>query len=319
MLLDVRDLTKEYRGGVRANDGITFAVAAGEVFGLFGHNGAGKTTLLHQVTGLTLPTSGTIRVDGHDPVADPAIARQLCSLQPQANAPLDGITPRQAIETMARIRGARRDRARERTAELIAALELEEWADKAGDRLSGGVRRLTGFCMAAAVPGRLVMFDEPTNDVDPVRRRLLWGQIRALADGGCAVILVTHNVLEAERGVDRLVVLDRGRVLARGTPAQLRGVHGDRLRLELVAVDEAVAGRLAAEFAADRHAEPVVSGRRVVARIVPSAASAALGRAQRWRDAGQVDEFSVTPTSLEDVYLALVGGPKEGSDASLVA
>jgi len=318
----VRNLTKEYRGGVKANDGISLTVDGGEVFGLFGHNGAGKTTLLNQIAGLTLPTSGSIRVDGHDPVADPATARGLCSLQPQANAPLDGITPRQAIETLARIRGARRDRARERAAELIAALELEEWADKPGDRLSGGVRRLTAFCMAAAMPGRLVMFDEPTNDVDPLRRRLLWGQIRALAGGGCAVILVTHNVIEAERGVDRLVVLDRGRVLARGTPAQLRGVHSDRLRLELVAVDEAGARRLAEDFAAGWQVAPVVSGRRVVAQIAPSAASAALGWAQGWRDSGQVDEFSVTPTSLEDVYLALVGGSgMEGaeSDASLVA
>jgi ABC-2 type transport system ATP-binding protein len=209
----VRDLTKEYRGGVKANDGISLTVAAGEVFGLFGHNGAGKTTLLNQVAGLTLPTSGTIRVDGVDPVADPARARQLCSLQPQANAPLAGMTPRQAIETLARIRGARRDRARERAAELIAALELQEWADRAGDRLSGGVWRLTAFCMAA-----------------------------------------------------------------------------------------------------------VVSGRRVVAQVAPSAAAAALGWAQGWRDAGQVDEFSVTPTSLEDVYLALVGGSgQEERDAAQVA
>ena len=327
MLLDVRNLTKVYRKGVRANDDISLTVDGGEVFGLFGHNGAGKTTLLNQIAGLARPTSGSIRIDGHDPVADPSTARQLCSLQPQAQVPLEGITPRQAIEIMARIRGARHRRARERAAELIAALELEQWADTAGDRLSGGVRRLTAFCMAAAEPGRLVMFDEPTNDVDPVRRRLLWGQIRTLADDGCGVMLVTHNVVEAERSVDRLVVLDDGRVLARGTPAQLRGLHGDRLRLELLTPDPADAERLAGDLHPTgwRAGEAVINGRRVVVPIETGTAAEALTWAQRQRDAARVDEFSVTPTSLEDVYLTLVGAngadptPEEDRHASLAA
>jgi ABC-2 type transport system ATP-binding protein len=174
--------------------------------------------------------------------------------------------------------------------------------------------------MAAAVPGRLVMFDEPTSDVDAARRRLLWRQIRALADGGCAVVVVTHNMIEAERSLDRLVVLDQGRVLAEGTPAGLCAVHGDRVRLELVAVDEISAWRLAGEFAAGWHAVPVVSGRRVVAQVAPARVAAALGWARGWRDSGRVEEFWVTPTSLEDVYLALVGGSAEEAwDASLVA
>jgi ABC-type transport system involved in cytochrome c biogenesis ATPase subunit len=150
MLLTIDNLCKVYRGRVRANDGISLSVAAGEVFGLLGHNGAGKTTLLNQVVGLSRPTSGAIRIDGRDPVADPDTARRMCSLQPQAQAPLDGITPRQAIRLMARIRGANRRRACQRGDELLAALDLEPWADTVGQKLSGGVRRLTAFCMAAA-------------------------------------------------------------------------------------------------------------------------------------------------------------------------
>lgn len=313
MLLEIKDLTKVYRKGVRANDGISLSVDAGEVLGLLGHNGAGKTTLLNQVVGLAKPTGGTIRIDGRDPVADPAMARRVCSLQPQAQAPLEGISPREAIETLARIRGAGRRRARVRTAELLAALDLEPWADVPGQRLSGGVRRLTAFCMAAAEPGRVVMFDEPTNDVDPVRRRLLWGQVRALADGGCAVVLVTHNVIEAERAVQRLVILDEGRVVAHGTPAGLRGDHADRLRVELVAADETTAQALAGHFPG---AEPaVVAGRRLTVPIEAAAASAALTWAQRERDAGRVEEFSVTPTNLEDIYIRLVG-PDRGADVT---
>jgi ABC-2 type transport system ATP-binding protein len=323
VLLDVRHLTKDYRKGVRANDDISITVDGGEILGLFGHNGAGKTTLLNQIAGLARPTSGSIRIDGHDPVADPAAARRLCSLQPQSQAPLEGLTPRQAIEILACIRGADRRRARGRAAELIGALELEQWADTVGEKLSGGVRRLTAFCMAAAEPGRLVMFDEPTNDVDPVRRRLLWTQIRALADAGCAVVLVTHNVVEAERGVDRLLVLDRGRVVARGTPAQLRAAHGDRLRLELLAADATDADALAADPAIRvwRAGPAAVTGRRVVVPIEAGAASQALAWAQTQRAVARIDEFSVTPTSLEDIYLTLVGdaSEREAHHASVAA
>jgi ABC-2 type transport system ATP-binding protein len=228
------------------------------------------------------------------------------------------VTPRQAIEIMARIRGAGRRRARQRTDELLAALELEQWAGTIGERLSGGVQRLTAFCMAAVEPGRLVMLDEPTNDVDPVRRALLWRQVRALGEHGCAVVLVTHNVLEAERAVQRLVLLDQGRIVAQGTPSELRGAQPDRFRLELVAADAAVAAELSGGFTG---ADPAtVVGRRVVIPIEPAAATAALAWAQREREVGRVDEFSVTPMSLEDVYIRLVGsGQKEVADAALAA
>ncbi|QSB15660.1 ABC transporter ATP-binding protein [Natronosporangium hydrolyticum] len=320
MLLEIDNLVKVYRRGVRANDGISLGVEAGEVLGLLGHNGAGKTTLLNQVVGLARPTSGRIRIDGTDPVTDPASARRLCSLQPQAHAPLNGVTPRQAIEIMARIRGASRKRARQRADELLTALDLSAWANTVGERLSGGVRRLTAFCMAAAEPGRVVMFDEPTNDVDPVRRRLLWQQVTALAEQGCAVVLVTHNVVEAERAVQRLVVLDRGRVVAQGTPAQLRGDRAARFRLEVLAVDDQAAGALAAEYVGA--APAVVSGRRVVTPIRADDAAGALAWAQQQQAVGRVDEFSVSPVSLEDIYISLVGaegGAEEERDRAELA
>lgn len=323
-VLAIEHLTKIYGGKVRANDAISLDVASGEVFGLLGHNGAGKTTLLNQVIGLARPTTGSIRIDGREVVSDPDLARRLCSMQPQSQAPLDGVTPREAIELMARIRGATRRGARKRATELLDLLDLGRWANVRGDKLSGGVRRLTTFCMAAAEPGRLAMFDEPTNDVDPVRRRLLWDQIRTLADQDRAVVLVTHNVVEAERVVDRLVILDRGRVVARGTPAQLRGDDRDRLRLELVAADVAAAHRLASEFSASE--PPITSGRRVIFPIDVEDSTNAIARAQDERAAGRIEEFSVVPLSLEDVYIRLVGtgdsgdgGTERANDAPLVA
>ncbi|PSK92946.1 ABC-2 type transport system ATP-binding protein [Murinocardiopsis flavida] len=314
-VLEVDHLVKRYRRGPRANDGVTLRAEEGEVLGLLGHNGAGKTTLINQVVGLARPTSGTIRLAGGDPVADPASARAACALMPQSQVPLDGITPRQAVETTARIRGAPRQRARARTGDLLAALDIEEWADTAGEHLSGGVRRLTAFAMTAAEPGRLVIMDEPTNDVDPVRRRLLWAQVRALAAGGRAVLLVTHNVAEAERSADRLAVMDSGRVVAEGTPAGLRaGVAGD-LRLDLLMADAD-----APEVAFAGAGRPHRVGRRIIVPLPADAADAALACAQRLRAAGRIEEFALTPVSLEDVYIGLVGGgSEEGHHGALAA
>src|SRR4051794_31488884 len=167
-VLAVRDLTKVYGNGVRANDGITFNVEPGTVVGLLGDNGAGKTTLVRQLVGLSLPTSGSIMLDGFDAVAHPALARKSCSVQAQAQVPLTGLTPRQAITLVGRLRGQSRAAASRRAEELADRLDLGEWlnsiANHSNEVLTGGVRRLVAFCMAVAAPGPLVMLDEPTND-----------------------------------------------------------------------------------------------------------------------------------------------------------
>jgi ABC-2 type transport system ATP-binding protein len=320
-MLVIENLVKCYRRGTRANDNISLQASAGEVVGLLGHNGAGKTTLINQVVGLVKPTSGTIRVAGCVPVSEPSKARRMVSLMPQSHVPLAGVTPRQAIETMARIRGASKRDGRRRAAELLAALELGQWADTRGEKLSGGVRRLTAFGMAACVPGRVVMLDEPTNDVDPARRRLLWAHIRSVADQGSAVLLVTHNVVEAERSIDRLFILNSGRVVAAGTPAQLRSrVRGD-FRLELTSSG---AGGLPSLPDRIRPAgNPLCSSRRLIVPLNADSAAEALAWAQHLQETGQVDEVALVPVSLEDVYLEATdsaGKPalqEESDDASL--
>ena len=228
-VLAIDGLTKTYGRGdaaVRANDGVCLDVGAGEVCCLLGHNGAGKSTLVNQVVGLALPDVGTIRLAGVDAVAEPGKARHLASVQAQANVPITGLTPRRAVVLVGRIRGLSGADADRRATALLAALDLLEWADRPAEKISGGVARLTAFAMAAVAPGRLVILDEPTNDVDPMRRRLLWATIRRMADDGTAVLLVTHNVLEAETVVDTVTLLDRGRVVAAGTPADIRAACG---------------------------------------------------------------------------------------------
>lgn len=286
---------------VQANDGVSMEVMAGQVVGLLGHNGAGKSTLVNQVVGLLRPDSGAIHLCGVDAVADPAAARALTSVQAQANVPISGLTPLRAIELVGRIRGLAAPASRSRARDLVAALDLEEWARVRAEKVSGGVARLTAFAMCAVVPGRLVILDEPTNDVDPVRRRLLWEQIRVLADRGAAVLVVTHNVTEAEGVVDRVLVLDRGRVIASGTPAALVQDHDGAFVLEV----DAAAGR---ELVWPDGLHP---RRRDAVRTllpVPAPRSAeCVAWAAHELEAGRIQRYALSPTSLEDVYISLVG------------
>ena len=312
MLLRIERLTKVYRNGTRANDDISLDVDSGQVFGLLGPNGAGKTTLVNQVLGSMMPTWGSISIDGVDVTHCPDTARRACSYQPQTSVPIDGLTPVEAIDMAGRVRGAPRATIRRRTDELIAALDLGEWATKFVP-LSGGVARLVAFCMAAVVPGRIVVLDEPTNDIDPLRRKMLWAQIRALADEGAAVLLVTHNVLEAERCVDRLAIIRDGRVLAAGTAASLKARLGGALRLELVVEPGTTLADQPAFLRSPAHA-----GRRVIAEIDAGAATAAIEWATRLRDAGLVEEFALGPITLEDAYVREVGAPA-GLDADMVS
>jgi ABC-2 type transport system ATP-binding protein len=309
MLLEIEHVCKTYKGGVVANDDVTLEVAAGEVFGLLGPNGAGKTTLVAQILGLTVPTSGQIRIGGVDVVARPGVARSSCSYQPQTSVPIDGLTPMQAIGFAGRIHGGKKADVSKRARGLIDALDLGEWEGKAIP-LSGGVQRLVAFCMAAVVPGRIVILDEPTNDVDPLRRKYLWDQVRAMADGGSAVLLVTHNVLEAERCVDRLGILDGGRVVGTGTPAALKSSIGGALHLELVLE----AGHVRPD-APSFFERPALVGRRLVGEVETNSVSDAVAWATQMQRSGIAEEFSIGPATLEDVYIRHVASPEETSVA----
>src|SRR6056297_3086435 len=311
-VLDIHGLTRRF-GSVTANDDVSLTVRAGEVVGLLGHNGAGKTTLVSQVVGLLRPDAGAITVADVDAVADPAAARRGVTLQAQAQAPIDGLTPRAAITIAGRLRGLSPRDAGAAAERLADELDIGEWLDRRatpdGGGLSGGVRRLTSFAMAAAAPAPLVVLDEPTNDVDAARRRRLWDTVRRLGDQGCGVLLVTHNVVEAERVVDELVILDRGRVVAAGTPAQLRGTTDRELRLELSLHPGGGAPSIDAAPTGVTMTRRVRNGRRVLLTITADDATGAVAWADVLRREDRIDGYALAPVTLEDSYLAATSAP----------
>lgn len=313
--LSVTGLTRRF-GDVVANNDITLTIEPGTVLGLLGHNGAGKTTLVSQVVGLLRPHAGSIHVGGVDAVADPAAARRAVAIQPQTQTPIDGLTPRNAVEITARLRGLSPAQARAASLAVAEELGYTPWLTRRalpeGGGLSGGIRRLVGFAMAAVAPTPLLVLDEPTNDVDAARRRLLWDAVRRRADAGAGVLLVTHNVVEAESIIDELVILDHGRVVASGSPARLRGeATGLRLELHLApgSADPTGLGETAAATATPpvptTPLRTVRAGRRILLTIVPDAAAACVTWATALREERVIETYAISPATLEDAYLAL--------------
>jgi ABC-2 type transport system ATP-binding protein len=307
MLLEIKDIYKTYRKGrVKANDGISLSIEKGEIFGLLGPNGAGKTTLVKQIIGLVKPDSGSITIDGVDAVANPGYARQICSFQSQTQAPTVGLTPLQAIQLVGKIRGGKSADVRERTRELIDKLQMKEWEKTIGLNSTGGVQRLVAFCMAVIIPGNIVILDEPTNDIDPLRRRLLWQEVQAVAEKGSTVLLVTHNVLEAERVVNRLAIIDQGKVKGTGTPAELKTDENGSIRLELTLEPDKGIPELPdflVQIAASKH--------RIISRVERKNIFSALELATCLKNNNLIEEFSLSPTTLEDAYISIAGNVDE--------
>jgi ABC-2 type transport system ATP-binding protein len=301
-VLRIENLYKSYVKSKLVNDNISLSLGRGEIFGLLGPNGAGKTTLVSQIIGLAKPDAGRITIDEVDIIAKPGYARQACSFQAQTQVPINGLTAKQAIELVGRVRGGDPKTVTTRAQELLKNLEMNEWTAKSAETFSGGMRRLVTFCMAAVVPGRIVILDEPTNDIDPLRRRLLWQEVRTLVTMGSAVLLVTHNVLEAERAVDRLAIIDEGKVICMGTPASLKGNGGLNMRFELI-LEPRSESPMIPEFIENT----TVTGRRLIGRLRESDITPTIQWARGLKEKGIAEEYSVGPASLEDVYLKVVG------------
>jgi ABC-type multidrug transport system ATPase subunit len=298
--LEITHLTKRYRGGTLANDDLSLAVEPGQVYGLLGPNGAGKTTLVRQVLGLLRPTSGSIRVTGVDVVADPGHARRTIGFLPQAQFNFESVRIGEFIQSIGRLRGLDAAEARRQTDALIDRLDLGAFRKTTMVQASGGVKRLAGFAAAVIGDSRLLVLDEPTNDVDPVRRMQFWQMLRDLGDQGTTILLVTHNLAEADRALDRLAIIDGGRIVREGSPAGLRAALSSRLRLDLTAREE-----LAPHPALI--ADPAGRGRF---HFEEAHLSAVTGWLTELRRLGIILDYRIGPPSLDDIYVASLAAPE---------
>jgi ABC-2 type transport system ATP-binding protein len=289
----VDGLVKDY-GTLRAVDGVSFSVGAGEFFGILGPNGAGKTTTLEMVEGIREPDAGSVRLLG-EPVwpRNPRLLSRV-GVQLQASAFFERLTCREQLQTFGDLYGVPRGRADE-------MLELVGLTEKAGvreDQLSGGQRqRLSIACGLVHAPD-VVFLDEPTAALDPQARRNLWDLLRQIQADGTTVVYTTHYMDEAEVLCDRVAIMDAGRILALDTPAALvRGLEAaTRVALPRGVLDAATARALPGADTAQEIEDEVVLSTRAPARLV-----AALAERQA------LDGVSVRTATLEDVFLTLTG------------
>jgi ABC-2 type transport system ATP-binding protein len=233
---EIRGLTKRYpRQPQPANEAIDLTIGEGEVFGLLGDNGAGKSTLVRQMVGLLKPDAGSVRLLGRAVPDHPAFVSLQVGYMPQSAFALNHLKVGEAIYFSAHLRGAARRAAREHRDQLIDQLGLGPVAGRVSRQLSGGQRRLLQLAVAMAGRPPLLLLDEPTNDLDPQRRRLVWQVLREVnRQQGSTVIFVTHDAIEAEKAIQRVGIMRRGRLVAVGRPADLKREVDHKLRLELV-------------------------------------------------------------------------------------
>ncbi|HEU4425600.1 MAG TPA: ATP-binding cassette domain-containing protein [Pilimelia sp.] len=301
-IITVDEVTKQFRDGTRALDGLTLTLPTGTVYGLLGPNGAGKTTLIRILATLLRPDSGTVRIAGHDAVRHPARVRERIGLAGQFAAVDDHLTGRENIAMIGRLYGLSRREAVRRAADIVDRIHLADAADRQVKTYSGGMRRRID--LAASLIGRpqVLFLDEPTTGVDPASRQDLWHLVRDLAAEGTTVLLTTQYLDEADRLADRIAVIDHGRLLTEGTATELKDRTGGAVvELDLPAHHQQIA-LTALQPLAPRHD-------RERDRIVLPAPDGALTlrHVLRLLDHAEVDPTDVAlhrPT-LDDVFLTL--------------
>lgn len=228
----ISGLTQRF-GSLTAVDGLTLELDGGEVFGLLGPNGSGKTTVLNLVNGLSRPSSGSVTVYGVDPVREPGRVRALLGMVPQETALYDELTAQENLEFHAGFYGVP---ARERKDRINRVLALVELTARRGDRVStysGGMRRRLALARALITEPKVILLDEPTLGVDVQARAAIWNHIRQLRDQGKTILVTTNVMEEADALCDRVAIIDRGKLVALGTPDQLKErVGGEMIEVE---------------------------------------------------------------------------------------
>jgi ABC-2 type transport system ATP-binding protein len=312
--IEVEGLVREFKGGIRAVDGIHFQVQPGEIYGFLGPNGAGKSTTVLMLTTLLPPTAGTARVAGYDIVTQGAHVRESigAALQEAALDPL--LTGREHLRLQTTLHGLpKRDRVRRGT-ELLERVGLADAADRKVGGYSGGMKRRLDLALALVHSPRILFLDEPTTGLDPQSRADLWDEVARLArEDGVTVMLTTQYLEEADVLADRVGIIDQGRIVAEDTPEALKAEVG-RPSLEVIPSDPSGCDRLATVLA--RFGESVDAPAGAVAVRLARGADelAAVVRALDGEGVG-IEHFQLHSPSLDDVFLAKTGHKLEADAA----
>ncbi|MFW0788215.1 ATP-binding cassette domain-containing protein [Gordonia sp. CPCC 205333] len=300
-------------GDFTAVDDVSFTVPQGSVLGLLGPNGAGKTTTVRMMTTLSPPTSGTARIAGHDVTEQPDLVRRSMGLTGQAATVDEILTGRENIKMIGGLYGINRKALARRGEELLEQFSLTEAGDKQVKSYSGGMRRRLDLAVSLLASPPVLFLDEPTTGLDPRSRSELWDVLRNLVSDGTTLLLTTQYLEEADQLADNIVVIDKGKIIAQGTPLQLKEQAGAAsLVLTVSAADDipaaaALLAKTGGEVFIDRGARKLTA---------PADGLADLTRVIGWFDESgiAIDDLGLARPSLDDVFLSLTGHRTEDAE-----
>jgi ABC-type multidrug transport system ATPase subunit len=317
LVYQIEQVTKVYRRPAKkANNRLTLSIQEGEIFGLLGPNGAGKSTLVNQLVGIIRPTSGSIHLFGIDVVKNPEVIPEYVALQPQRMSALINLYPQEALLYVAQMRHISETVARKQAQALEEELGLGRLRKKLIGSLSGGQQKLVSLALAFIGDLPVQIFDEPTNELDPVVRRRIWDKLLSLNRQGKTIIIVTHNVLEAERVVERVGIINHGRLLALGSVGELKARVDQRIRLEILIKAESMAEETQEDgyqcILQSLGEMRALTDQHWVVLCPPERAQSAINQIFECIGTKNLDDLRILTPSLEDVYLQLGGETKLG-------
>jgi ABC-2 type transport system ATP-binding protein len=309
--IEVEALVRDFKGGVRAVDGIDLEVTPGEIYGFLGPNGAGKSTTVLVLTTLLPPTSGTARVAGLDVVREGAAVRRAIGASLQESALDPFLTGREHMRLQSALHGLGKLEREERGTQMLERVGLTDAADRKVGGYSGGMKRRLDLGLALVHSPRLLFLDEPTTGLDPQSRAALWDEVRRLANEGVTVFLTTQYLEEADVLADRVGIIDRGKIVAEGTPADLKAAIG-RPSVEAIPADPGDRERL--ETVLHRFGAPAAASSNGVAAQLPEGVGD-LAEIVRTLDAEglKIADLRLHSPTLDDVFLAKTGRSLEGA------
>jgi ABC-2 type transport system ATP-binding protein len=305
--IETKDLVKTYKNSVRALNGLSLAVKSGSIFALLGPNGAGKSTTVKILTTLSIPDSGEARVAGFDVTREPQKVRRAIGCVAQRSGVDSGSTGRENLTLQGHFHGMRSAELKSRVDELLAQFSLTEAADRLAQTYSGGMQRKLDIATALIHRPSVLFLDEPTTGLDPEARSELWSEIARLSKGGLTILLTTHYLEEADKLAQYVAIADRGRVVAEGSPEELKAeLRGDSVQLDLANAQEGARVRSALRDVQGLR-DMEITGTLLQARA-DHGATAVPGMLLALQASGiGVTSVKVSRPTLDDVYLRHTG------------